>query len=578
MFDTLIKNGLVVDGSGKAGFHADVGMKDDRIAFVGSVNGASAAKVIDAGGKVVCPGAVDCHSHADMSVFRHDHHRILEPLVRQGITTLIGGNCGISLAPIGEKNRQMIKDYIEAFTSFNFDDAIQWASMGEFLDTLEGRGVLLNTAILAPHGLIRGNEMGAVMRFATDEELHGMGNGLDRALEEGAIGLSTGLQYFPGNQSDTRELVYLGKVVKKHDGIFTSHLRSYSNTLDMAIDEVIEVAREAEIRAQISHIFWVPDAGWVSPYARKLIRGLARMSAWWTLPIPIDRPLAGRINRVAAAREKGIRVLADVMPTTTGFTHILAFFPPWVLADGGIEETLSRLRDPELRQKMKHSIEHGKMTWPHVEGDSWSLNLFRVMGWECARIMSVQTEKNKRLEGMSLMDIAKERKTHPFDAACDLLLEENGRVLVFESMAQPDDNFTERSTFGPIRHPEVAISTDTILMGFGKPSQLFYACYPKFISRYVRQKKMLSLETAVMKFTSLPAEHFKLKHRGLIKENYYADIQIFDPEKIASLSTFEKPDVFPAGIEHVFINGHHILEGDTFKPDPRPGMVLRGNR
>jgi len=274
------------------------------------------------------------------------------------------------------------------------------------------------------------------------------------------------------------------------------------------------------------------------------------------------------------ARKCGARVSMDIMPTTTGFTHMLAFFPPWSL-EGGRERVVERLRDPAQRRRIRQSIEHGKMAWPHTGPDAWSLNLFRLMGWECARIMAVATERNKPLEGRSLVDIARDRKVHPFDAACDLLLEEDGHVLVFESMAEPDDAFTERSTFAGLRHPEVMISTDTILMGMGKPSSLFFGCYPFYLGRYVREKKLLPLETAIRKCTGLAAEHFNLRGRGKVESGAFADIVVFDPRTIASHACFKDPEQAPVGIEHVFINGRHVVEGDTFRGDLKAGRLLR---
>ena len=574
-FDVLIRNGRIVDGSGRPRFQADLGITGDRIAFIGHANGAKATREIDATGKIVCPGFVDPHSHADLSIFREDHTTLLEPLVRQGITTFVGGNCGMSLAPIQDTNREAIQEYIGIFTQLDVENDVQWRTMGEFLDTLEDRGLLLNAAILAPHGLLRLNETGPDMRYATHDEVENMARALDQALEEGAIGLSTGLQYVPGSQSDTRELVRLGAVVKKHNGIFTSHLRSYSNTLDKAIDEVIEVGETNDIPVQISHIFWVPDYGIWGPLVQKAVRGLAKLSKWWTAPFPIDKPMQARIEQMVRAQERGVRIGMDVMPTTTGFTHILAFFPPWSL-EGGREAIMARLHDPVVRQQILNSIEHGKMTWPHTGRDAWTLNLFRLMGWECARIMSVRSRRNKRFEGMSLVDIALERGEHPFDAACDLLLEEEGHVLVFESMAEPEDAFTERSMYAALKHPGVSVSTDTILMGQGRPSPLFYGCYPKFLGRYVREMKLVPLEIAIRKMTALPAEHFGLRGRGKIEEKAYADVVVFDPNTIASRATFIEPEQFPVGIEHVFLNGRHVLDGDTFNPEPKPGRLLRG--
>lgn len=537
MFDLLIRNGTVVDGTGKPRFKADIGIEGDRIAFVGQANGAAAQKEIDAAGKIVCPGFVDPHSHADLSLARDNQATLLEPLVRQGITTFVGGNCGMGMAPIQAKNRDAIENYLEIFTRLDFEKDIQWKTMGQYFDHLETRGLLLNAAILAPHGLLRLTETGQEMRYATDDEIGNMARALDQALEEGAIGLSTGLQYVPGSQSDTRELLELGKVLRKHDGIFTSHLRSYSNTLGRAIDEVIEVADKNQIRAQISHIFWVPDYGVFGPAIRKGIKTLAWLSKYWNPPIPVDGPMRQCFKQMMNAQKRGVQMGMDIMPTTSGFTHILAFFPPWSLA-GSRQDVLERLKDPAVRKKIRHSIEHGKMEWPHTGGDSWTLNLFRLMGWDCARIMSVSTEKNKRCEGMNLAEVARERGVHPFDAACDLLLEENGHVLVFESMAEPDDAFTERSTYAGMKDPDLMISTDSILMGGGHPSSLFYGCYPHYLSRFVRDKKMTPLETAIRKSTSLAAEHFRLTGRGKIEKNAYADVVVFDLDKLASRASF----------------------------------------
>ncbi|MCX5759545.1 MAG: D-aminoacylase, partial [Candidatus Hydrogenedentes bacterium] len=363
-------------------------------------------------------------------------------------------------------------------------------------------------------------------RYATDAECDAMAEEVERAVDEGALGLSSGLQYFPGSQSDTREMVRLGRALKGHDGVFACHLRSYSaNTLPQAIDEVVEVARTNGIPGQISHIFSIPIYG---PFGRPLragIRALAKLSEHWTLPLPLEGPLRQCVDRMLGAIERGADIGMDIMPSTTGFTHLLAFFPPWPL-EASRDDIIARLRDPECRARIRRAIEHGKMKWPHVEDDSWSLNLFRLMGWECCRIMAVASEKNKHYEGMRLVDIAHDHGKHPLDAACDLLLEEDGHVLVFESMAQPEDNLTERTTFAPIRHPQVSISTDTILMGMGRPSMLFSGCYPKFLGRYVREKHLLPLETAIHKITGLPATHFRLKGRGQIAEGAFADVLI----------------------------------------------------
>ncbi len=574
MPDTVIRNATIIDGTGGKAYEADLAIAGDRIEAIGKLDGLRAASSIDARGLVVCPGIIDVHSHADMSIHRRDHHEILEPLVRQGITTFVGGNCGMSLAPLGENHRDLVRQYVEAFTAFDFAEEVSWNGTGEFLDELERRGVLLNCAMLAPHGLLRIDAQGFEGRLATEDEVKAMERALEASLEEGAVGLSAGLQYFPGLKSDTAELVRLGAVLKKYDGVFACHLRSYSNTLGRAVGEVLEVARRNDVHGQVSHIFWMPDMGPLAPAFRRVVAALARASAIYPLPAPLDYEISRQLARLERERRRGVNVIMDVMPTTTAFTHLLAFYPPWVLR-GSREEAMKRLADSALRRRMLRDILKGKMVWPHLDDDAWTLNMFKLMGWRSLRIMSVQSERNKRYEGRQLVEMARDRGKHPFDAACDLLLEEDGQVLIFNSIARPEDSFTERCIFAAIRDPEVAVSTDTILLGFGKPSYLFYAAYPKLFGRYVREKKMLSLETAVRKVTGLPARHFHLKQRGELKEKNYADILVFNPETIAPKATFEDPRVFPRGIEHVFINGKHVLNEGEMNLSERHGRVLR---
>jgi N-acyl-D-amino-acid deacylase len=274
MPDMVIMNGIVYDGTGAPGFRADVAITGDRIEAIAPEMYFDGCAKIDVAGKIVCPGIVDPHSHADMSFIRDDHKKILEPLVRQGITTFVGGNCGISLAPLGGNNKQQLKDYIETFTGADFDMSVSWKGTGSFMEHAEKSGMILNAALLAPHGLLRIDAMGLDARNATGDEVKKMEARLEECMEAGAVGLSTGLQYPPGSQSDTGELVALGKALAKYDGIFTSHLRSYMNTHPQAVDEVVEVGRTNNIRTQISHIFWVPDMGRLGRPFRKVMRGL----------------------------------------------------------------------------------------------------------------------------------------------------------------------------------------------------------------------------------------------------------------------------------------------------------------
>ncbi len=578
---TLLVGGTLVDGSGRPGYRADLLLEGERVAAIlrGAAERPAAAHTIEAHGKVVCPGFVDVHSHADLYAHREDHPRVFEPLIRQGITTFVGGNCGYGVAPLApEQNLDAQRFYLEGVTAQRLEASFAWRSVADYLALLEARGVALNTAVLCPHGLIRLQAMGPRRAQASSEELAAMARTLEQALEQGALGLSTGLQYFPGLASDTRELVGLGRVLARADARFTSHLRSYtSNTVLRALEEVLVVARESGAAVQVSHIFTVP---WAGP-AQPLLVGLARLGARYpelSSRLVPDRLVSGEMSRLLEvfdrSRAGGLRVGMDAMPTTTGFTHLLAFFPPWVLTESS-QAISARLRDRESRRAIIRDIERGEPVWPHAGERDWSLNFFRIFGYRCARIMSVASEANRALEGRRLDELAAERGQHPIEAACDLLLEEERQVLVFVSLDEPEDAFSSRSQHPALAHPEVAIGTDTILLGFGRPSHLFYGCYPRFLGHHARELGLCDLETAIRKCTSVPARALGVRGRGLIEEGAYADLVVLDPRAVGSDADFDHPARYPRGIEHVLVNGRHVLAGDRYDAEARAGHVLR---
>ena len=511
MFDLILEHAHIIDGSGRPAYRADVGIMGDRIAAIGDLGTAEGRLRQDVEGRVVCPGFIDVHSHADLSLFSEDSARLLAPLVEQGITTFVGGNCGMGLAPIGSSNREGIKTYLEVFTQMVFERDVRWESLAGFMEHVEKAGALLNAALLVPHGLLRIAAAGMRDRPANGNDIDCMQSLLAESLEAGAFGLSTGLQYAPGSWSDTRELRQLAGTLKPFDGIFTSHLRSYtSTTLGQAIDEVAEVASTAGVHGHISHLFSIPWMGALHRPGLKVLKWLAAHAelAVKALPTPLlhleMRRLLGRIERHIS---QGTHLTMDLMPTTAGFTHLLAFFPPWALT-GSREEVLARLRDPLKRAAMLSDIEQGRPAWPHRGRSDWSLNIMRQLGWDAVTIMAVHTQKNRPLEGRRFTEIAAERGKHPFDVMCELLLEENGQVLVFESLGEPDDPFTEQYTLPAITDSGTMITTDTILLGMGRPSYLFYGCYPKFIGRYVTELGLIGLPEAIARCTSLPAREF----------------------------------------------------------------------
>ena len=412
MFDLLIKDGTIVDGTGKKAFKGDVAIKGRIIAEVTQTINAKARKTIDAKGKIISPGFIDIHSHADLSIHHDRHDELLKPLVMQGITTFVGGNCGFSIAPAPKENRDLCISYLEGLSCQSVEGYVDWYTTAEFMEKLEKRGILLNMALLAGHGSLRIGAGGAANRLLYPDEQKKMEKYLEESMEMGCLGMSTGLQYFPGSQSDTQELVKLGNILKKYDGIFTSHLRSYSHTLDLAIDEVCEVGRENDIKIEISHLYFQPYSKGLSG----IMKGAIQLGSYaynkLHLPIPIEKALIPKLKLIERARQEGVDVHFDMVPTSQGFTQLSAFLPPYV-AEGGKAKMLGRLKDKSFRKKILYDIENIEPEWPHRQGATWSFNYIKMTGWNGLRVMTVTKEKNKWMEGKTFPEIGKELKKTP---------------------------------------------------------------------------------------------------------------------------------------------------------------------
>ncbi|MEW5736199.1 MAG: amidohydrolase family protein [Thermodesulfobacteriota bacterium] len=575
-FDLIFEKPLVYDGTGRSAYVNDIAVDNGRIAAIGNLSSATARKRVPASGLALCPGFVDVHTHADMALHQPKYEKLVEPLVRQGITTFVGGNCGAGLAPISEENARFQYQFYDIFLGGDQSRDITWKSFGDMLSVFEKKGMVQNCAILAPHGVVRAHAMGDSPEIANSAQISKMKDVLRRCLEEGAVGMSTGLMYYPGLCSDQNELLELGRVVHEYNGVFTSHLRSYnSDTLKNAMDEVLDIGRRAQVPVQISHLFWVP-------YFREPIRSLVSytlrgVSALYKLrpfPIPADTSTKPYLEMVDRLISRGQPVGVDAMPTSAGFTHLFAFLPPWSLR-GGMDEVLARIADPATRRRIRTSIEEGEPVWPHRGEDAWSMNLFKVMGWNCAFIMSVASDKNQHLVGKSFTEIGKKTGKHPFDAACDIALEEKGRVLIFETPTYPGDRLVELSLRRALLDKNVSIATDTIPIVFGRPSHLTYDCFPKFLSFYAKDSGMISMAEAIRKCTSLPAKQLQLSRRGEIKTGYYADLVLFDPATLGTTATANDPTHFPSGIRGVYVNGTAVVNGKGYRPERRPGMVIR---
>jgi len=292
------------------------------------------------------------------------------------------------------------------------------------------------------------------------------------------------------------------------------------------------------------------------------------------IPIPVEKGLVPKIRTIEKRREEGVDVYFDMVPTSQGFTELLAFLPPYV-SEGSRAQALQRLADRSFRKRVLHDIRHVEPDWPHRDGATWSFNYLKMTGWSGLRVMAVPTEANRWMEGLTFPEIGKKTGTDPFDVICDLLIEENGQVLVFHTPTVPDDPFVFRSMWAGFTHPLSMPSTDAILRPVGRPAHVFYDCFPRFIHAFAVDRKMLSMEEAIRKVTSLPASIMGLERRGALSPGYHADVVVFDPARLRSRADFHTPDVFPEGIEHVMINGRSVLRRGKFVDGVLAGDVVR---
>lgn len=512
MLDLLIKNGRIVDGTGNPWFLGDVGIKNGMITHVGLVD-IEAKEVIDAHRQIVSPGFIDGHSHADLLVLNDPQNDIK---LQQGVTTEVVGNCGLAPAPFVKEREDLLKNYIDPVIG-NTQWAWPWESVGEYIQTLMKAGISENVSTYVAHGALRIAVMGFENRPATKNEMEKMKELLQEGMEAGAIGLSIGLLYSPGRYASKEELAELCSVLPKYNGLLSSHIRGEGNNLIQSIKEVIWIAEKSGVSLHISHLKAAGKRNWGS--------------------------VAEALDLIDDARARGLDVTCDVYPYDAGSTMLTTLLPPWSL-EGGVKACLSRLRDSSARQRIKQEMSEEQEDWD---------NLIVSTGWQSVIISSV-SEKNKHLEGRNILEISHESGKDPYDTALDLLLEEEGNVSIVYFHMSSDD--VEKV----INDDRSLIISDSLGCVTGKPHPRLYGTYPRLFAKYVREKKILSLEQAIRKVTSFPAQRFYLGKRGLLKPGYHADITIFDPNKIVDTATYQDPINYPDGISYVFVNGVKTIE------------------
>jgi len=544
MYSLLVKNGKIVDGTGNPWSYADIAIEGEMIAEIDQIKNGPAKKTINAKNLVICPGFIDQHSHADL-IFAGDHpHEYLEGRIRQGITTEILGNCGISVTPITNQSRELMK----AVTGWMSpgDLSWDWKIMADYLALLEKKGVPVNVGTLTGHGAIRAIAMGFRSGRPTQAELELMKKNLAETLDQGSFGMSLGLIYAPGMYADTKEIIELAKIVRKRNGTVTSHVRGSSETNLFAEKELIRIGEESGCRVHRSHNEALGREHWAK----------------------IEKSL----QMEEEARERGIDIAYDMFPYTAAMTMMIAIYPPWAL-EGGWEGLLKRLKHPETRKQIEEDIEEMVPGWPTWKEGSWPHNLVKATGWENICIGYMPSKKNKKYEGLNLKELGGKVGKTPFNAISDLMAEEQGAIsqLIF---GVSGDRETDAPLRQLIRHRLGGYATDAIDMGAGRPHPASYGTYPRILGKYVREEKLLSLEEAVRKMTSFPANRLNLKRRGLIRKGYFADLVIFDEARINDKATYENPRQFPQGIEYVIVNGQVLLERGRFNPS-KAGKVLR---
>ncbi|MFQ5570176.1 MAG: amidohydrolase family protein [Rhodothermales bacterium] len=548
-YDLIIRGGTLYDGSGAPPVVGDLALNADTIAAIGNLGAAGSRVEIDATGLAVAPGFINMLSWATESLIFDGRS---QSDIRQGVTLEVFGE-GWSMGPLNEEMKQNelrqfearlgSKEAVAEALGIPYDDetplTLPWTTLNEYLEFLETRGIAPNVASFVGATTVRIHELGYAQRAPSPDERARMQTLVRRAMEEGALGVGSSLIYAPAFYADTDELIALSEVAAAYDGRYISHMRSEGNRLLESVDELITIAREAGIAAEIYHLKAAGRENW-------------------------DK-LDAVIDRVEAARAEGLDVTADMYTYTAGATGLNASMPPSI-QEGGFEAWRTRLQDPAIRARLEH-----EMTTPT---DAWE-NLFLAAGAENVLLVGFRNEALRPLTGKTLAEVAAERGTSAAVAAMDLVVEDSSRVETVYFL------MSEENVRRQIAVPWVSFASDA---GSLAPEGVFlqsnphpraYGNFARLLGTYVRDEQVIPLEEAVRRLTALPAANLKLRKRGALQPGYFADVAIFDPVSIQDHATFEAPHQYATGMIHVFVNGTHVLR-DGEHTGATPGRVVRG--
>ena len=530
-YDILIKNGQILDGSGEASYIGDIAINNDTIAAIGKLENAKGLQEIDATGLAVAPGFINMLSWATESLIEDGKS---QSDIRQGVTLEVMGE-GWSMGPLNEKMRQ---EELKVQKDVTYD--IEWTTLGEYLEFLEAKGIAPNVASFVGATTLRIHELGEANRPPTPTELENMKELARVAMEEGAMGIGSSLIYAPAFYADTAELIELCKIASEYDGMYISHMRSEGDYWLEAIDELIQIAKEANIPAEIYHL----KAG-----------GKDNWSKWETAVAKID-----------SARSAGLQITTDMYTYTAGATGLDASMPPWV-QEGGHGKWAERLQDPAIRKKVIQEMK--------AKGDGWE-NLYFAAGSADKLILNgFRSDSLRYLTGKTLAEVAQMRGTSPEETAIDLVVQDSSRVgTVYFLMS-------EENVKKQIALPYMSFGSDAASIAPVEPFTNYsphpraYGNVARLLGKYVRDEKIISLEEAVFKLSGLPASNLKIKKRGKLITGNFADLAIFNPEETADNATFDEPHQYAEGMVHVFVNGEQVLKNGEHT-GALPGKVVRG--
>ncbi len=522
MYDIIIKNGLILDGTGRPMYKADIGIKEDKIAKIGELHNEKWEVEIDAADRFVCPGFIDVNNHSD-TYWQIFLNPALESLIYQGITTVVGGNCGSSLAPLAVPNAiQSIQKWAN-IKQIN----VNWLRMEEFLEVVAKRKLSVNFATLAGHGTLRRGVLKDQMRPLEAKEMAYVEKMLIRSMEEGALGMSSGLVYTHARSASAEELVRLAKIIREYNGVYVTHVRDEVENFTEAVSEAINIAKQSKVKLHISHLKVMGEKNW--------------------------KLMDDAFFQINQARESGIDITFDVYPYTNTGSVLYALLPQWV-SDGGKKIMLGRLKDPSIRARVVEEM--------------------RESGFDYSKIVIAISLLNKTLTRKKILDIAESQGKSVEDAVIDVLLASEGRVIT--SMEVLNKENMEKALVHPLGI--VATNGSGYNLEHAKSGELVhprsFGTFPKIFSRYVLGKRIMGWEEAVKKMTSFPAEKFNIAQRGKIEEKYFADIAVIDRDKIEDLASVDNPYQYSKGVDFLLVNGKLAVSEGKYT-GMREGKVIR---